>query len=126
MQENKLNILVNQDKVGSLDYENGEYIFSYQSKKNKDFISLSMPIRTKDYINQNSLPPIFEMHLPEGYLLSIYKKHFSKIIKMDDFGLLKLISPSIYGRITYQNNLNQVSNKLTLDELLHSKKIKFI
>ncbi len=59
-----------------------------------------MPVRAKDYI-YNKLHPIFEMHLLEGYLLSIIKKHFSKIVKTDDFGLLKVISSSIKGRIIY-------------------------
>jgi hypothetical protein len=35
------------------------------------------------------LHPIFEMHLPEGYLLSIIKK-FSKLIDTDDFGSLQV------------------------------------
>jgi len=97
-----LNILVNKNISGELFYENGEYIFRYKSQNSDDFISLSMPVRNKDYVTTNRLAPIFEMHLPEGYLLSIIKKHFSKLIKIDDFGLLKIISHAIYGRVTYK------------------------
>jgi hypothetical protein len=35
------------------------------------------------------LHPIFEMHLPEGYLLSIIK-NFYKLIDTDDFGSLQV------------------------------------
>lgn len=44
-----------------------------------------MPVRAKSY-DLPYLMPIFEMHLPEGYLLSLIKKHFAKITTTDDFG----------------------------------------
>ena len=115
-----LHVKVNDVVVGGLVFENGEYIFSYQTQEKTDFISLTMPVRTKDYSHIN-LHPIFEMHLPEGYLLSIIKKHFSKITKTDDFGLLQLMSPSIVGRVSYESHKNMSDSLLTLDELLHSK-----
>ena len=115
-----LHVKVDDVVVGGLVSENGEYIFSYQTQEKTDFISLTMPVRTKDYSHIN-LHPIFEMHLPEGYLLSIIKKHFSKITKTDDFGLLQLMSPSIVGRVSYESHKNMSDSLLTLDELLHSK-----
>ncbi len=115
-----LHVKVDDVVVGGLVFENGEYIFSYQTQEKTDFISLTMPVRTKDYSHIN-LHPIFEMHLPEGYLLSIIKKHFSKITKTDDFGLLQLMSPSIVGRVSYESHKNMSDSLLTLDELLHSK-----
>ncbi len=116
----RLDVKVDSDFVGDIVFENGEYIFSYNTTKSKDFISLIMPVRSKDYVH-NKLHPIFEMHLPEGYLLSIIKKHFSKIVKTDDFGLLKVMSPSIKGRITYESSQNNKFNPLYLNDLLHSK-----
>jgi serine/threonine-protein kinase HipA len=115
-------LIVKTDGVycGDIIYDNSEYIFSYNIDDLKGFISLIMPVRVKDYIHKN-LHPIFEMHLPEGYLLSIIKKHFSKIIKMDDFGLLKVMSPSIKGRITYKSNKNKNDERLSLDDILNSK-----
>jgi serine/threonine-protein kinase HipA len=79
-----------------------------------------MPVRQKPYLH-NKLHPIFEMHLPEGYLLSIIKKHFSKLTKTDDFGLLNIMSNSIKGRVSYESNFNKIENNLTLDDLLHPK-----
>lgn len=115
-----LSLQVDNHFVGDITYENSEYIFRYSTTEPKNFISLIMPVRTKDYIHKN-LHPIFEMHLPEGYLLSIIKKHFSKIIKMDDFGLLKVMSPSIKGRITYKSNLQTSDERLSLNDILNSK-----
>jgi len=116
----KLNIKIDGDTTGEIIYEENEYIYRYISKEKKHFISLTMPVRTKDYIH-NKLHPIFEMHLPEGYLLSIIKKHFSKLTKTDDFGLLNIMSPSIRGRITYHSDKNPQNDFLMLDDLLHPK-----
>jgi len=69
-----LEVNVNSKKVGNLVFENNEYIYSYTSDDKNDYISLTMPVRAKSYINKQ-LHPLFEMHLPEGYLLSVIKKH---------------------------------------------------
>lgn len=105
---------------GELIKEKSEYVFSYKSQNEDDFVSLTMPVRAKSWSRKN-LHPIFEMHLPEGYLLSVIKKHFSKLTKTDDFGLLKLLFASIKGRITYESESENVVNPLGLDDLLHSK-----
>ena len=117
---NRLNVNVDSKNAGKLVKENDEFIFLYTNEDIKNFISLIMPVRQKPYI-YNKLHPIFEMHLPEGYLLSIIKKHFSKIAKTDDFGLLNIISSSIKGRISYETDSVIVTNNLTLDDLLHPK-----
>jgi serine/threonine-protein kinase HipA len=108
---------------GDVVYEDGEYIFNYKTENSDDFISLTMPVREKGYIHKK-LHPIFEMNLPEGYLLSVIKKHFSKLVKTDDFGLLKVISSSVKGRVTYQSDKVIDDDSLTLDELLHPKDSK--
>ena len=117
---NRLNVNVDSKNAGKFVKENDEFIFLYTNEDIKNFISLIMPVRQKPYIH-NKLHPIFEMHLPEGYLLSIIKKHFSKIAKTDDFGLLNIISSSIKGRISYETDSVIVTNNLTLDDLLHPK-----
>ncbi len=118
--QDSLHVNVLGEKVGNILYENNEYIFTYTTQNQDTFVSLSMPIRTKSYANPK-LHPIFEMHLPEGYLLSIIKKHFSKITKTDDFGLLKLMAHSIKGRLTYEVNTIHEEETLSLDALLHPK-----
>ena len=118
-----LTVKVDSKTSGILSFEENEYIFSYKTEDKKEFISLTMPVRTKSW-NSKSLHPIFEMHLPEGYLLSIIKKHFSKFTKTDDFGLLKLMSPSIKGRVSYEQDLKVELKPLVLDDLLHSSNEK--
>lgn len=122
MKDNLL-VKVNNHLAGKLSFEESEYIFSYTSENRDDFISLTMPLRNKSYAH-TKLHPIFEMHLPEGYLLSIIKKHFAKLVKMDDFGLLKLIAPSIYGRVTYESQENIQQYNLSLENLIHPKSEK--
>ena len=117
---NRLNVNVDSKNAGKLVKDNDEFIFLYTNEDIKNFISLIMPVRQKPYI-YNKLHPIFEMHLPEGYLLSIIKKHFSKIAKTDDFGVLNIMSSSIKGRISYETDSVIVTNNLTLDDLLHPK-----
>lgn len=117
---NRLNVNVDSKNAGKFVKENDEFIFLYTNEDIKNFISLIMPVRQKPYIH-NKLHPIFEMHLPEGYLLSIIKKHFSKIAKTDDFGVLNIMSSSIKGRISYETDSVIVTNNLTLDDLLHPK-----
>ena len=116
-------VKVDSKTSGVLSSEENEYIFSYKTEDKKDFISLTMPVRAKSW-NSKNLHPLFEMHLPEGYLLSIIKKHFSKFTKTDDFGLLKLMSPSIKGRVSYEQDLKIELKPLILDDLLHSSNEK--
>lgn len=118
-----LTVKVDSKTSGILSFEENEYVFSYKSEDKKDFISLTMPVRAKSW-NSKDLHPIFEMHLPEGYLLSIIKKHFSKFTKTDDFGLLKLMSPSIKGRVSYEQDLKIELKPLVLSDLLHSSNEK--
>lgn len=118
-----LTVKVDSKISGVLSFEENEYIFSYKTEDKKDFISLTMPVRAKSW-NSKNLHPLFEMHLPEGYLLSIIKKHFSKFTKTDDFGLLKLMSPSIKGRVSYEQDLKVELKALVLDDLLHSSNEK--
>lgn len=115
--ESNLGVNIHKKRVGELWSEDDKYIFSY-TQEGSDFISLTMPSRREQYIN-TELHPIFEMHLPEGYLLSIIKKHFSKVTKTDDFGLLKLLSHSINGRITYGVSSHENDTDLTLENLLN-------
>lgn len=114
----KLRVNIDSNLAGELIKENDEFIFAYETEDANDFISLGMQVRHKPFI-YNKLHPIFEMHLPEGYLLSMIKKHFSKLIKTDDFGLLKVMAPSIKGRVSYQTTSGDIGSDLSLDDLLH-------
>ncbi|MEX1057587.1 MAG: type II toxin-antitoxin system HipA family toxin [Natronospirillum sp.] len=114
-----LNVYVHNQPAGALTQEQGEYIFNYaHSAAPRDFVSLTMPTRSKGYVLP-FLHPVFEMHLPEGYLLALIKKQFTKLTATDDFGLLSLLAPNIRGRIQYQPAANSAAKPLELDDLLH-------
>ncbi len=117
---NDLQVFVHKKTAGTLSRSGAEYVFNYSVPHREQsalFVSLTMPVRAKSYTSY-SLPPIFEMHLPEGYLLSIIKKHFSKVVETDDFGLLHILSPSIRGRLEYLSGKVPNVQPLQLDDLL--------
>lgn len=120
-----LDVCVHNQPVGQLIREHEGYLFCYSSKaRPNDFISLTMPVRRKDY-QLPHLHPIFEMHLPEGYLLALFKKHFAKLRPTDDFGLLQLLAPNIRGRLHFQAATEPDTRPLQLDELLHPQQDLF-
>ena len=116
----ELDVHVHQRPAGRLFRESGEYVFSYSGQARPDaFVSLTMPVRKKDYPHPQ-LHPVFEMHLPEGYLLAVIKKQFAKLTDTDDFGLLRLLAPNIRGRIEFNPDDHPGERSLSLDTLLHS------
>jgi len=116
----KLDVKVVGDEVGHLFKEAGEFIFNYTSENSSNFISLTMPVRAKGYVHPY-LHPVFEMHLPEGYLLAVIKKQFAKLTATDDFGLLHLMSPNVKGRVNYQSSSKATIEPLKLNDVLHPK-----
>ncbi|MGO3229017.1 MAG: type II toxin-antitoxin system HipA family toxin [Oceanisphaera sp.] len=115
--EKPLSVKVARNAAGELFNEHNEFIFRYDSDAApQNFVSLTMPVRSKDY-SHSALPPLFEMHLPEGYLLSVLQRHFAKLNGADDLSLLKLLAPSVRGRVHYQANID-TSKPLELNDLL--------
>lgn len=115
---NELKVFIANQPAGYLVKDRNEFLLNYSSNVDQDFVSLTMPVRAKSYAAPR-LFPIFEMHLPEGYLLSVIKKHFSKLTATDDFGLLALLADKVEGRISYGNALGE-GGHLSIDEVLHS------
>ncbi|KKK94495.1 hypothetical protein LCGC14_2682270, partial [marine sediment metagenome] len=116
----ELTVCVEGHLAGKLFLETQDFVFRYSEATPTDqFVSLTMPVRRKDY-NHPRLHPIFEMHLPEGYLLSIIKKQFAKITDTNDFGLLQLLAPNVRGRVEYIRDGQSETSTLHLDTLLHS------
>ena len=112
-----LSVRVAGQAAGELFNEQNEFIFRYDSDAvQQDFVSLTMPVRVRDY-SHSALPPLFEMHLPEGYLLSVLQRHFAKLNGADDLSLLTLLAPSVRGRVNYQTNTD-TTLPLELTDLL--------
>ena len=96
---NELDVYVNGVLSGKLYKEHDHsYIFRYVMNEAGAFVSLTMPVRVKDYEYQ-VLHPIFQMNLPEGYNLEILRRKFAKLIELDDMALLSLVGANQIGRI---------------------------
>ncbi|NQY54243.1 MAG: type II toxin-antitoxin system HipA family toxin [Campylobacteraceae bacterium] len=120
MKENNLKVFINKINQGELFYENDLLVFNY-SQDAKDIVSLTMPIRSNSWINKK-LHPIFQMNLPEGSLKDAIKTHFSKIKKMDDLGLLKLVGPHMLGRVKF-NEVAHNKKDLKLEDILENNSL---
>lgn len=112
-----LRVKVNGALAGALYKEQGKHFFRYDmAQQLTNFVSLTMPVRRSEY-QHSQLFPIFEMHLPEGYLLALLKRHYAKLVGSDDFNLLGLMAPSIRGRLEYSAE-STPAEPLSLEELV--------
>ncbi len=64
-----------------------------------DFVSLTMPVRTESYVWDDELHPIFQMNLPEGYLLQVLQEQLGPRITGSPLALLSLVGRNMIGRI---------------------------
>ena len=76
------------------------YVLRYDPEVNPDSaISLLMPVRTEEY-RRRELHPIFQMNLPEGFVLEQLRNRLAKTVKVDPMLLLALSgSYSPIGRV---------------------------
>jgi len=96
-------VLVNtpQGLVGRLQRE-GEYVFAFDPQAG-DLAApaLGMPRRVKPYLHR-SLHPVFQMNLPEGYVLEQLRQRLAKTTGMDPLLLLTVIgSQAPIGRLRF-------------------------
>jgi serine/threonine-protein kinase HipA len=64
-----------------------------------DFVSLTMPLRREPWIWDDVLHPVFQMNLPEGYLLQVLQEQFGPIIGASPMALLSVIGRNMIGRV---------------------------
>ncbi len=64
-----------------------------------DFVSLTMHVRPEPYIWDDVLHPVFQMNLPEGYLLQVLQEQFGPIIGASPMALLSVIGRNMIGRV---------------------------
>lgn len=119
---NDIKVLINNDKIGTLffDDQKREYGFNYIKKSAP--ISLIMPYKQATYIWKHSLHPIFEMNLPEGYLFEIFKKYLSKKYGyIDDFLVFAYLSPNIESRLTFESEFDKrFFDGVEIEEILNN------
>lgn len=74
--------------------QDGDYLFRYQDDASaRAAISLLMPVRLDDY-RRRELHPIFQMNLPEGYVLEQLRNRLAKLVPLDPMALLALTGSS--------------------------------
>jgi serine/threonine-protein kinase HipA len=82
--------------------DGGEFIFQYDQQYVRDhphaFITFTMPVRDKPYIEKR-LFPFFEGLIPEGWLLDIASDNW-KINKNDRMGLLLACCQNCIGAVS--------------------------
>jgi serine/threonine-protein kinase HipA len=86
-----------------------------------DFVSLTMPVRTESYTWDDVLPPIFQMNLPEGYLLQVLQEELGPAVTGSPLALLAVVGRNMVGRIqvaTPGADLNQPVQPIELRPLL--------
>lgn len=64
-----------------------------------DFVSLTMPVRTESYVWDDQLSPLFQMNLPEGYLLQVLQEQLGPHIGASPLALLSVVGRNMVGRI---------------------------
>ena len=98
-----LKVATPQGVSGVLATESGDYLFGYLAKASRSSeISLLMPHRIEHYVSRE-LHPIFQMNLPEGYLLESLRNRVAKATPHDPMLLLALTGrESSIGRVHVQ------------------------
>lgn len=65
----------------------------------EDFVSLTMHVRSDPYVWDDVLHPVFQMNLPEGYLLQVLQEQFGPHVGASPIALLSVIGRNMIGRI---------------------------
>lgn len=65
----------------------------------EDFVSLTMHVRREPYVWDDVLHPVFQMNLPEGYLLQVLQEQFGPHIGASPMALLSVIGRNMIGRV---------------------------
>ncbi|MDP1654520.1 MAG: type II toxin-antitoxin system HipA family toxin [Hylemonella sp.] len=85
---------------GTLSLEEGNYLFGYSGQaESAAAVSLLMPVRSKQY-ESRELHPVFQMNLPEGFMLEELRNRLAKTLQLDPMVLLAISgSQAPVGRI---------------------------
>lgn len=107
--------------LGRSEENRHDSVFSYNDAvAEENAVSLTMPVRLESYNWEYGIHPLFEMHLPEGYLKDELVRRFSKSVRgFDDLALLGIVGPHQLGRISIVHAGGEASlPQINLSELL--------
>lgn len=96
----RADVYVNDQKVARLSREGDfKHILAYEGGVNpSDFISLTMPVRDESWV-WPELHPVFQMNLPEGFLLSLLQESLGPLLDGTDLTLLSIVGRNSIGRV---------------------------
>jgi serine/threonine-protein kinase HipA len=99
-----LQVSTPQGNAGELTQEQGQFLFGYGPASADAAVSLTMPVRKAQFAHA-SLHPIFQMNLPEGFLLEALQNRLAKIVNLEPMLLLALSSgQGPIGRVAVQSD----------------------
>ncbi|MFO1195229.1 MAG: type II toxin-antitoxin system HipA family toxin [Rhodoferax sp.] len=67
--------------------------------RDEDLVSLTMPVRSESYVWDDTLSPVLQMNLPEGYLLQVLQEEFGPHVGASPTALLSVIGRNMIGRL---------------------------
>ena len=99
-----LQVSTPQGNAGELTQEQCQFLFGYGPASADAAVSLTMPVRKAQFAHA-SLHPIFQMNLPEGFLLEALQNRLAKIVNLEPMLLLALSSGQApIGRVAVQSD----------------------
>lgn len=107
-----LRVATPEGESGRIINAGGDYLFRYrEDARASAAISMLMPARLEEY-RHRELHPIFQMNLPEGYVLEQLRNRLAKVVNVDPMLLLALSGGSSpIGRVAVSSD--------QVDALLH-------
>ncbi|AXJ07398.1 phosphatidylinositol kinase [Pseudomonas fluorescens] len=115
----QLNVATPQGFSGELS-KGSQFSFAYETADATREVSLVMPYDPTPSVS-NVLHPIFDMNVPEGFLVDQIKRRMAKHMQVDEMRLLSVIGGNQIGRLTYQNPIEtpvSVRAQVGLQEIL--------
>lgn len=97
----KLSIYVHGREVALLEDLNSftSRLSYHDDVKQDDFVSLTMPVRREPWDWDDQLHLVFQMNLPEGYLLQVLQEQFGPHIGGSPMNLLSVVGRNMIGRV---------------------------
>ena len=120
----KLNVFVRGKAVAILSSDDGvEHSLTYRHDAlPEDFVSLQMPVQPKSWVWPIGLHPVFQVSLPEGFLLSVLKEQVGPQLGGRPLDLLAVVGRNMVGRVQLAagDTPDHAAARLELDSLLHA------
>jgi serine/threonine-protein kinase HipA len=120
----KLNVFVQGKPVAILSSADGiSHSLTYRhDASQEDFVSLQMPVQPESWNWPIGLHPVFQVSLPEGFLLSVLKEQVGPQLGARPLDLLTIVGSNMIGRVQVApgESLDFAAAMLELDQLLHA------